>query len=352
MRLDRALVRLPLRADAARLAEEIAGVSDAAWRDHPEGAAGNTALPLVAAGGDSDDDSTRGPMAPTPVLANLPYTRQVLAGLSATIGRTRFMRIAEETELHAHVDVNYYWWHHLRVHVPIVTTPDVLFEVGGEAVHMDSGELWVFDTWRRHRVDNPAAASRVHLVIDTVGGAELWNLIANPDREPRMIEFTPDVTPMLPLETVNHPVVMAPDEIDATLDALLAELATVDGAAAALVRHALVPFRHAWRDLFAQFGAAAPGWGSFEELRQRGEGAIAESAGGLALPNGVEFTQAARQLVLAPALNPELAGSLDPHPTQPRVEARARGRRGHKLAHRDHRLGTHAMDRQPARRRR
>ena len=96
MRLDRALMRLPLRADAARLAEEIAGVGSAEWRDHPEGAAGNTALPIVAAGGDPDDDSTKGPMAPTPVLAHLPYTRQVLAGLGATIGRTRFIRIAKE----------------------------------------------------------------------------------------------------------------------------------------------------------------------------------------------------------------------------------------------------------------
>jgi len=309
MRLDRPFVRLPLLADATRLAEEITAIDEDAWRDHPEGAPGNTALPIVAAGGNPEDNSTKGPMAPTPALARLPYTRQVLAGLGATIGRTRFMRIAHETELHAHVDTNYYWWNHLRVHVPIVTTPGVLFEVGGEAVHMGPGELWVFDTWRRHRVDNPAAAPRIHLVIDTVGGAELWDLIEDPDRAPRMIEFVSDAAPLLPLETVNHPVVMCPSEVDATLAALLAELATVDGDAAARLAPTFASLRHAWRDLFARFGVAQQGWPLYEELLRRADAELTRFGDGPALPNGIACAQAFRQLVITPALNPELAGS-------------------------------------------
>src|SRR5688500_3977314 len=152
MRLDRPFVRLPLCADAPRLAAELAQLDDKVWRDHPEGAPGNTALPLVAAGGDPTDDSTKGPMAPTPVLQHLPYTRQVLAALGTTIGRSRFMRIAQETELHAHVDTNYYWWHHLRVHVPVITHPAVEFHVGDEMTRVGPGEVCVFGTGRRHRL--------------------------------------------------------------------------------------------------------------------------------------------------------------------------------------------------------
>ena len=57
------------------------------------------------------------------------------------------------------------------LHVPVETTPDVAFQAGDETVHMAAGEAWVFDTWQRHRVDNPAASPRIHLVVDTVGSA-------------------------------------------------------------------------------------------------------------------------------------------------------------------------------------
>jgi uncharacterized protein (TIGR03032 family) len=318
MRLDRALIRLPLRVDAARLAHEIAAVDETDWRSHPEGAPGNTALPLVAAGGDPGNDSTKGPMQPTPALARLPYTRQVLAGLITTIGRTRFMRIEHETELHAHVDTNFYWWNHLRVHVPVVTTPDVVFEVGGEAVHMAPDDVWVFDTWRRHRVVNPADAPRIHLVVDTVGSGSLWNLLADSDREPQAIEFTPDAMPLLPIENVNHAVVMAPTEVEAILGVLLAELATVDSAVAARARRVLEPFRHDWANVFARFGTAPQGWEHFQALIAPAVAALGEAVGTVKLSNEVAFTSAVYQLVFGVALNPDLAATAAPPAAPPR----------------------------------
>ena len=48
--LDSEFHRLPLRFDAARLAEECLQFSEDEWRAHPQGHAGNTALPLVVRG--------------------------------------------------------------------------------------------------------------------------------------------------------------------------------------------------------------------------------------------------------------------------------------------------------------
>ena len=79
MRLSSEFVRLPLRFDADQLAAEVLGVAESQWRPHPQGFPGNSALPLVAAGGDPYDDAAAGPMLPTPVLSELPYLRQVLA---------------------------------------------------------------------------------------------------------------------------------------------------------------------------------------------------------------------------------------------------------------------------------
>src|SRR4051812_13197361 len=119
MRLHTPFVRLPMRVDVDALAAEVGRLPANAWRPHPEGAPGNTAVPLVAVDGDPENDRTKGPMLPPPQLAELPYTSDVLRPLDAVVGRTRLMRIEQEGELIAHVDTNYYWRDHLRVHIPV-----------------------------------------------------------------------------------------------------------------------------------------------------------------------------------------------------------------------------------------
>ena len=146
MRLDTTFIRLALRVDAARLGEEVAALPEAAWIPHPEGAPGNTCVPLVASRGNPLDHATTGPMATTPILETMPYHRAVLASLGAPIGRTRLMRIEAEGKLGLHVDTNRYWQEHLRVHAPVLTHPGVTFTCEEEAVHMAPGEVWVFDT--------------------------------------------------------------------------------------------------------------------------------------------------------------------------------------------------------------
>jgi uncharacterized protein (TIGR03032 family) len=317
MRLDRALVRLPLTVDVEVLAAEVAAVDEALWRDHPEAAPGNTALPVLARGGDPDDDRTDGPMAPTPVLESLPYTRQVLAALDSTIGRTRFMRIAHETELKAHVDINYYWWHHLRVHVPVVSTPDVVFEVGGESAHMAPGEVWAFDTWSRHRVDNPADTARIHLVVDTVGGPALWQLVAGTTGS-RRIDWRPGERPLLRLESSNWPLVMPPDELDGIVGALLTEAEGVDPDATARVRAVLDPFRRRWRDLYAQFGLEPAGFGDYLAAARAVDGQLDDLAAGITLGNGADLARALRQLVVLPAVRPGTTPAPLPAPSAAR----------------------------------
>ena len=59
MRLETEFVKLPLRFDAKRLAAEVAAMPEAAWRPHPQGYPGNSALSLIAAGGDPAEDPPR-----------------------------------------------------------------------------------------------------------------------------------------------------------------------------------------------------------------------------------------------------------------------------------------------------
>ena len=69
----------------------------------------------------------------------------------------------------------------LRLHVPIVTDPDVEFDVNGKRVPLLPGEAWVLDTSYRHRVVNNSTVRRVHLVVDVELHGSL--LVLSPARD-------------------------------------------------------------------------------------------------------------------------------------------------------------------------
>jgi hypothetical protein len=100
---------------------------------------------------------------------------------------------------------------------------------------MAEGEAWTFDNWRQHAVYNRSPADRIHLVIDTVGTSQFWDMVqagwdpGTPDNEwsksVRYQPFEPDtVAPSLDLERFNTATVRPPDEISNMLDELLDDL--------------------------------------------------------------------------------------------------------------------------------
>jgi uncharacterized protein (TIGR03032 family) len=306
VRLDAALIRLPLRFDPDALAAEVATIDETAWRPHPEGHPGNSALPLVALRGDPDDDGVRGPMRPTPVLASLPQVRGVLAAIGAPIGRTRLMRLDGDAEATPHVDVNYYWLRHTRVHVPIVTTSGVRFVVGDAETNMAPGETWIFDTWRKHNVLNPGEDRRIHLVIDTVGSTSFWDLVERgevADGGPLGASSAPlvalDGDATFELESVNHPMVMAPSEVEELLDWLEAE-----APADPVVEQAWRDLRRDWRATWAVFGADPAGHERFRAIVQRAAAAIEPLRSTLRLPNGTGVVAAFHHAIGAVAVAP------------------------------------------------
>ena len=321
MRLDHPFIRLPIRFDHEALADEIGRVSEAAWQAHPSGFPGNDALLLLSKEGDPHDDATHGPMRPTPVLSELPYLRQVLAGLETVIGRTRLMRIAPEAEASPHVDTAYYWWDRVRVHVPVQTNPGVTFHCGPDQVHMAAGETWVFDTWKRHRVTNPGPRPRIHLVADTVGSHAFWQLVergmADPAREARLVPHRLGADLSYPLETVNLPVVMSPWELDRKLDEVLRDLARSDPDGAVELRMVLEGHRRQWRATWAAHGPARSGWPHYSQLVDRASTALIGHEGRHAHDNGMDAVEVLRTVCLRAALNPQLGRSGDGGRTTP-----------------------------------
>lgn len=307
MRLVQPFIRLPLDFDAAALRTEVEAVPEGAWRPHPDGTPGNSALPLVAVEGDPSSDATIGPMRPTPHLEHLPYARQVLAGLGTVIGRTRLMRVDRESEVVRHVDTNHYWWDRVRVHVPIVTHDSVAFECGDATTHLAAGETWIFDTWRRHRVVNPADHSRIHLVVDTVGSAGFWSMVEQATGDtPSPPRFVPNrLGAKLPItfEEVNAAPVMTPWEVDRKLDEIVAEARRAELSIGHL-EATFARFRRVWRATWAAHGDDPVADDRYLRIRDELDRALLGDEGRHRLENGVDLVEVVRQLVLRPAVAP------------------------------------------------
>jgi hypothetical protein len=320
MKLAKPFYRLPVRFDAERLSEEVAALPGSAWAMHPNEIQGNSSLRLISVNG-GENDEVDGVMRPTPHLAQSPYIRQVLASFGVVWSRSRLLKLAPFAGVPQHADINYHWFNRVRLHIPIVTHPDVRFYCGNEVVHMARGEAWIFDNWRLHRVENPVDAERIHLVADTSGSASFWQFVAQSE-SPATTTFehrydvASDAQPLTE-HTALRPV-MPPAEVDLLLLDLQAELvAPPDAVHQDLVLRygaLLDSFRRDWRQLYQLFGDSPSGWPEFTQLRDSVRLASKEQAARLTMrTNRVAAHTVLEGRVLRPMLT--LPAERSPEPS-------------------------------------
>jgi hypothetical protein len=279
MKLAQEFIRLPLRFDAARLAEEVQGLPEAAWQVHPIGFKGNSAVPLISVDGEPND-LIGGSMAPTKWLKSCPYIRQVLASFGVVFGRSRLMCLAGGAEVPEHCDVNYHWFTRVRIHIPVITFPQVEFHCADQVVNMEAGDAWVFDNWKMHKVLNPTTEKRIHLVADTAGSGAFWGMVdaqlaaekLGRSLQRRLIGFDPAQDPDVGTEKYNSPDVMPPAEVENLSEDLLRDLAESSDN---LPEHIETFSRHVrdfyrdWRMLWTLHADTDEGWPAYEQLRNR-----------------------------------------------------------------------------------
>lgn len=311
MQLRVPFVQLPLRFGAGRLVDEVVRLGDGAWREHPQKYPGNFALPLISVDGDPGSDAIAGPMRPTEYLQQCPYLQHVLARLGAVWGRTRLMKLTAGAEVTPHADINYYWRDRVRVHVPILTHPQVRFICGEAEVNMAAGECWIFDTWRPHRVLNPVAQERIHLVADTVGSEAFWEL-AERGRTPghggfrdwHMEEIAPTAAfgtpPNLAFESVNVPQVMTPWELRNHIQFILDHVEPHPGLAP--IQRQAARFVVGWQALWARYGESRSGWPAYREALDTFIERMEIQGASLQLTNGMRFLATLRSMVASVAL--------------------------------------------------
>jgi hypothetical protein len=274
MRLPQRFYRLPVQFDADRLRTEVAALPPQAWAPHPNGDTGNFAVRLISVEG-GENEQLNGVMRMTPHLERSPYLRQLLASFGVVWSRSRLLRLAPGAVVPPHADINYHWFYRVRLHVPIVTRPQVQFTCDGESVHMAPGEAWVFDNWRLHQVQNPTDTERIHLVGDTSGSASFWELVARSEKADTPVQHhafdaARSASPLMERSLLRP--VMPPAEMDLLIldmrSELVPEVDSTDQRVRLARYHALLlALCRDWRQLYSLHGEEPAGWDSFAKLR-------------------------------------------------------------------------------------
>lgn len=166
-------LRLAPAFDAERLRADIAHLPDADWIPHFNAGyhdGGWSGFPLRAVAGSSNPlypDPAQHRYVDRPVLAQWPAVRAVLASFQCPLRAVRLLKLRAGSVIREHRDDGLGFEHgEVRLHVPIVTNPDMAFYLDGVRLPMAPGETWYVNVNLPHRVRNAGTTDRIHLVID------------------------------------------------------------------------------------------------------------------------------------------------------------------------------------------
>jgi len=265
MKLATPFIQLPVRFDAERLAHELAQFTESEWNAHPLNYKGNSALRLITANGGAND-AVSGEMMPTPYLQRCEYVQQVLSTFDSVWSRSRFMRLQPGAVVPPHCDINYHWINRTRIHIPVITHPDVQFICDGQQVHMAAGDAWIFDNWRQHTVQNNSNITRIHLVADTAGSPYFWDLVSRGDpaggfkgrQSAEMVMYQPGYPAPILTERFSSHSLMPVSEVKTLCQTIFQDLPGEDNANQAALRSTLIKvlgtFMQVWESLWHLYG--------------------------------------------------------------------------------------------------
>lgn len=165
--------RLPLNFDATRLQADLAHVPQSAWISHfnhriYEGDWSGAALRAVPG---SPIPMYSDPLAEnwedTPLLLSCDYFREVLAAFHCPLLSVRLLRLGAGAVIKEHRDPMLSLEDgEVRIHVVVVTNPEVECCINGVSRHWAAGECWYADFTQLHSLANRGQTERVHIVLD------------------------------------------------------------------------------------------------------------------------------------------------------------------------------------------
>jgi Aspartyl/Asparaginyl beta-hydroxylase len=103
----------------------------------------------------------------TPLLGKCRYLKEIIESFECAKETVRLLRLSPNSVVKEHNDFQLgYEYGFFRLHIPINTSSEVSFRVGGTEIPMTSGECWYANFHLPHSVANQSNFERIHLVID------------------------------------------------------------------------------------------------------------------------------------------------------------------------------------------
>lgn len=315
MRLDAPLIRLPYRFDALEARTIASGLPEDAWQHRPDSGGTLHAASLIAADGSADAGRRYGRMQPAACFKGIPALASLLLAPGMVVGRTRLLRLATGGATSLKRDLDAYW--HDRVRLVYVMEDGFTLHSGEAAIAAPAGTAWLVDGWRGWKLAAGDAGEALALMVDTVGSAAFWSLVASADRPESGDEAT-ELSPRtvglsgsredieaLETETVRRDAVLPAAELKERNRVVLDEIREVAPASApALARLEAVTdsFQRQWQAVLARHGNDESGHDARRQCLEQAWSQIAQFARPWTLANGASAAERFYWLVFSSAM--------------------------------------------------
>lgn len=170
-------LKLPFVFDLRKLENDLNKFAPSDWTPHfntryYEGDWSGIALRAngnAALGGLYPDPAAEDGFENTAYLARCRYLPEVLQTFKCEIESVRLLRLGAAAKIREHRDYKMSFEDGIaRVHIPVLTNPQVEFFLDKKPVKMNEGEVWYLNLNLPHSVVNHGSNPRVHLVLDCV----------------------------------------------------------------------------------------------------------------------------------------------------------------------------------------
>jgi len=182
-------LQIPFFFDAGLLQQEVEALSVMQWLPHYqvkhyEGEW--SAIPLRSIAGKVDDiiisPTDNRDYRDTIFLENSPYLKQVLQTFQCPLQAVRLLKLNAGSIIKEHRDAELNFEKgEIRLHIPVLTHPDLEFFLDKERMNLQAGECWYMNFNLPHAINNKSNINRVHLVIDALVNDWVKEVFTNPD---------------------------------------------------------------------------------------------------------------------------------------------------------------------------
>jgi quercetin dioxygenase-like cupin family protein len=169
-----AYLKLPFSFDIARLQHDLALAVRSPWIEHFNKRAYEnewSCIPLRSVEGRLDHilPIDGGDFRDTEILQECLYFQEVIDQFKCEKTSIRLMSLAAGGIIKEHRDEGTSLEDGItRLHIPIQTSPEVLFSIDRELVHFSAGDTWYLNASCLHGVRNNGQQARVHLMLDCI----------------------------------------------------------------------------------------------------------------------------------------------------------------------------------------